>query len=276
MRSDNLPEPLRRKVRSLLQGFSGVVGIWVHDLRHLETYGLRSDEPFPPASTIKLFVLRELFRRAEAAELSLDEEVVVTARHAVPGSGVLRDLAPGLRLRLEDAARLMVTASDNAAANLLIGRLGTAAINRWTRQAGYLDTHLSGKLFRSHGTESLTTPGDLGRLMLAIARRKEVSRAASARMLDILRRERSSEIVGRLLPDSGPCRDGAGWKIASKSGSLPGVRNDVAYVEGAGARYVTALMSRGCADPMFSVDNEATVCLARIARIVHDHASRDA
>jgi beta-lactamase class A len=261
-----LPGPLLGEVTGLMDEVSGVVGLWVHDLRHRETYGLRAEESFRPASTIKLFVLRELFRQAEAGQVSLAEEVPVRAQDMVPGSGVLKDLGPGIWLRLADAATLMVTVSDNVAANLLIGRLGTGAINRWTHQAGYVDTRLSGKLFRDHRSASVTTPRDLGRLMLAIGRRRAVSQAASMAMLDILRREQSSEIVGRFPPPR--------WKVASKSGSLPGIRNDVAYVEGAGARYAVALMSRGCADSRFSVDNEATVCLARIARAVHDHASR--
>jgi beta-lactamase class A len=208
--------------------------------------------------------------------VSLAEQVVVREHDRVPGTGVLRDLSPGTRIRLVDAATLMVTVSDNVASNLLIGRLGTRAVNRWTRHAGYLDTRLSGKLFREHERASVTTARDVGRLMLAIGRRQAVSRAASTAMLDILRREQSHEIVGRLLPDAAGDRTprGPSWTIASKSGSLPGVRNDVAYVNGPGARYVVALMSRDCADPRFSADNEGTVCLARIARAIHDHATR--
>jgi hypothetical protein len=52
------------------------------------------------------------------------------------------------------------------------------------------------------------------------------------------------------------------------------VRNDVAFVNGPRARYVVALMSKGCEDKRFWVDNEATLCLARVARAVHDYAVR--
>jgi beta-lactamase class A len=190
----------------------------------------------------------------------------------VSGTGVQNDLSPGLRLRLEDAARLMVTVSDNVATNLLIARLGTRTINRATREAGYSDTRLAGKLYRSHRLRSSTTPRDAGTLMLEVARHRAVNRAASAAMLDILRREQHDDIVGRHLVRE---TDGAvRWTIASKSGSLPGVRNDVAYVRGRGTAYVLALMSRDCVDPRFCVDNEATLCLARVAIAVHEHISR--
>jgi beta-lactamase class A len=262
------PEPVAREARRLEAGFSGVLALWVHDLRRRQTYGLRAEEAFPSASTIKLFILRELFRRAEAGLLSLDEEVVLRRRDAVPGTGVLKDLQPGLRLRLRDAATLMISVSDNVAANLLIERLGTAAVNRATREAGYAATRLGGKLYRPRSrNQSTTTARDAGRLLLELARRRAVSRGASSAMLRILRIRQPNEIVGRLDACEQVC-------IASKSGTLPGVRHDVAYVEAPRARYVIALLSRDCDDDRHTVDNEAVLCLAHLARAVHEHAGR--
>ncbi|TMC04720.1 MAG: serine hydrolase [Chloroflexi bacterium] len=265
-----LPDPLARQVRCLEDEFSGVLGLWAHDLRRRRTYELRAGEPFPAASTIKLFILHELLRQAEAGRLSLADEVVMGRTDVVPGSGVLKDLSPGVTLSLRDAATLMVTVSDNVASNLLIGRLGVGAINQGARACGCLQTRLGGKLFRTRAPGSTTTPRDLARLMLGIARRRAVSPTASSLMLDILRREQSDLIVGRLLPEE---RGRRVWTVASKHGSLPGVRNDVAYVRGRTGRYVIALMSRDCADPNGSVDNEAVLCLARVARAVHDHVT---
>ncbi|HXM58451.1 MAG TPA: serine hydrolase [Candidatus Dormibacteraeota bacterium] len=263
-----LPEPLAREARRLEAGFSGVLALWVHDLRHRESYGLRAEEAFPSASTIKLFVLRELFRQVEAGHLSLDDDVVLRRRDAVPGTGVLKDLRPGLRLRLRDSATLMISVSDNVAANLLIERLGTAAINRATRDAGYAATRLGGKLFRARSrNQSTTTARDAGRLLLELARGRAVSRAASGAMLRILRLRQPNEIVGRLIACEDVC-------IASKGGTLPGVRHDVAYVQAPPARYVVALLSRDCVDDRPTVDNEAVLCLAHVARAVHEHASR--
>lgn len=265
-----LPGPLADDAGRLLDGFSGVAGLWVHDLRRRETYGLRHDLVVPPASTIKLFVLCELFRQVELGRVSLSDEVELRRRDVVPGTGVLKDLAPGLRLSLADAATLMVTVSDNVATNLMIDRLGTRGINRGIRDAGCRETRLGGKLFRGRGS-STTTAEELGRLMLSIVRGKAVTAQASAAMLRILRREQSDQIVGRYLPFSpnDPHRRAPRWKVASKSGSLLGVRNDVAHVQGDGLSYVVALVSTGCADLRFSLDNEATVCLARLARLVH-------
>jgi hypothetical protein len=112
-------------------------------------------------------------------------------------------------------------------------------------------------------------------VLTRLARRTAVSPAASREMLDILARERADNIVGRLLPDTGcdgrPLR--RSWRVASKSGAAPGIRNDVALVQGNGLAYVIALMSHGCEDLRFSPDNEATLRLARIARAVHDQVA---
>jgi beta-lactamase class A len=267
-----LPPALAQHVATAEALFSGTLGLWAHDLRRHRTYGLRADEHFRAASTIKLFVLRELFRQVEAGRVTLADELVVRRQDVVPGTGVLKDLSPGLRLRVDDAATLMVTVSDNVATNLLIGLLGAYAINRGAREGGYVATRLGGKLFRSRRPPSTTSPRDLGSLMLDVARGRAISGPASRSMLRMLRREQSNHIVGRFLPHESA---GQPWTIASKDGSVAGVRNDVAYVEGAGVRYVVALMSRGCADGRYSVDNEATLCLARIARAVHDEVSRD-
>ena len=269
-----LPEPLASSVEELERGFSGTLGLWVHDLRRREMYGLRAEETFDPASTIKLFVLLELYRQAEAGRADLDEEVTMEERDVTRGSGVLKDLTPGrVRLTLRDAAVLMVTVSDNTATNLLIDRLGPGAINRTSWNAGFRGTWLQGRLRWSRARRSRTTPRDLGTLLTKLARHQLVSRPASTAMRDILRREQSDTIVGRLLPDDTYDRTGRRrtWKVASKSGSILGHRHDAALVEGQGLRYVIVLMSRDCQDTRFTVDNEASVCLAHAARAVHDH-----
>jgi beta-lactamase class A len=270
-----LPSPLARIVACEEERFSGSFALWVHDLRRRETYGLRADEPFDPASTIKLFVLLELFRQADVGAVSLDEEIELRERDMVDGSGVLRDLTPGLRLSLRDVATLMITVSDNVAANMLISRLGVGAINRGARTAGARCTRLAPPVQRRRLGQSYTTARDLGGVVTRMARRTAVSPTASREMVDILTRERSDFIVGRFLPDCGygglPLR--RAWRVASKNGSQRGVRNDVALVRGNGLSYVVALMSQGCRDLRYSPDNEATLCLARVARAVHDQVA---
>ena len=271
-----LPAPLADRVEAVEREFSGTVALWCHDLTTGRTFGLRATQRFDPASTIKLFILRELYRQRDAGLLCLDETLTMGRSDVVPGSGVLKDLTPGsISLTLHDLATLMVTVSDNVATNLLIGRLGAPAVNRGAREAGFHDTFLRGKLFKARTRSSHTTPRDLGTLITQIARRQAVSRQASNEMLDILRREQSDLIVGRHLPYTKEEleQDRQPWKIASKSGSIKGHRHDVALVEGHGHRYVLALMSSGAEDLRFWPDNEGTLALANIALAVHQEVT---
>src|SRR5207248_2664828 len=144
---DALPGPLRSPVRRLAARFSGRFGFWARNLRLGEEVAWHADDQFPSASTIKVFVLRELHRQAAAGVLDLDRDRV-EMRHpdVVTGSGVIKDLTVGLKLSLRDAATLMITVSDNTATNLLIERLGTRAINRSTRAAGYTGTRCDGRI----------------------------------------------------------------------------------------------------------------------------------
>ena len=269
-----LPAALAGPVSELRDGFSGRLGVYVHDLARDETYGLDAELPGRAASTIKLFVLWELMRQAAEGMLSLDDQVEMTRSDRVKGSGVIADLTPGLLLSLRDAATLMITVSDNTATNLVIDRVGTRNVNRTAAAAGFAGTHLAGKLFKGRGLNSRTTPADLGRLMALVARGRAVGRQASHSMLGILKREQYSYIVGRLVPYDPWAKGAAAWVLASKSGSLRGCRNDAAFVSSPDARYAIALMSDGCLDERPYVDNEALVCLARIAALVHQHCGR--
>lgn len=271
-----LPAALRRRVEPVRARFSGRLGFWAHDLRTGDEVCLDADDRFPSASTIKLWVLRELFARAEAGELDPERDQLSLGPHdRVIGSGVIKDLTPGLTMSLRDVATLMVTVSDNTATNLLITRLGTRAINTGARRAGYGATHLHGLFFKGRGIRgSYTTPADSGRLMLGVATGREVSKSASREMLDILRREQFANIVGRMIPFDPYATGRDRWRLGSKSGSIKGVRNDAAIVEGPGCRYVISLMSRDCKDERFNVDNEATLALARIAAEIHNWFGR--
>lgn len=271
-----LPARVAGRVEAVERGFSGTVALWCHDLTTRRTFGLRDTERFDPASTIKLFILRELYRQRDAGLLRLDEALTMRRADLVPGSGVLKDLTPDLVcLTLHDLATLMITVSDNVATNLVIGRLGAGAVNQGAREAGFHDTFLRGKLFKGRTRRSHTTARDLGTLMTQIGRRQAVGRQASNDMLDILRREQSDFIVGRFLPYTREEleQDRRPWKIASKSGSIKGHRHDVALVEGHGHRYVLALMSSGAEDLRFWPDNEGTLALARIALAVHQEVT---
>ena len=104
--------------------FSGHFGLAAQRTDAAKPILYRADDVFPTASVIKLVVLAEYFAQVSTGELSPDQEITIRAEDQVGGSGIINDLAPGLRLRLADLATLSITVSDNTAANMLINQVG--------------------------------------------------------------------------------------------------------------------------------------------------------
>ena len=66
---------LRERLNQIASSFPGKVGVFVRNLETSEEVGLNSDDQFPMASTYKVAIMVEVFRQAEAGQLSLTERV---------------------------------------------------------------------------------------------------------------------------------------------------------------------------------------------------------
>jgi beta-lactamase class A len=108
------------RLERLRQRFSGRIGIAARNLATGEEFLIDHERAFPTASSIKVPILYELFRQAESGAFSLDDRVELTQGDIVEGSGVLRDLRPGLQPTVHDIAMLMIIVSDNTATNMAI------------------------------------------------------------------------------------------------------------------------------------------------------------
>jgi beta-lactamase class A len=261
--------------------FSGAFGVWAHSLTARETVEWNAREVFPSASAIKLPILYEVFRQAGEGRIRLADGRRVEAGEIVPGSGILKDLTPGLTLSLRDLAVLMIVVSDNTASNLLIDVVSIDAVNASMRALGLTDTVLDHKFFHAPAgaPANRSTPADLGRLMHLVAAHEVLTPQACEEMLEILRRQHHTDLTTRRIAEFDGFLE-AGTepvvRVASKSGSIRGTRNDVALVERPGLRYVISMMSRDSADRRFYVDNEAALLLADVSGLVYEHFCRGA
>lgn len=228
--SDALAETLRARTAQRLQTIAaeadGVVGYRIVDLTTGDHFSRLETTAFPAASTIKLAILYELLRQADAGAIDLDRAAPLDRTRAVPG-GLLYELGtPSLSPR--DLAVAMIVQSDNTATNVLIDRVGMDAVNRRMRELGLADTHLRRYMIdleaARRGDENVTTPADLVRLLIAFHERTGLSDAAG----------READRILRIYKRT-PIRAGvpASVAVASKSGELEGVRADagIVYVE---------------------------------------------
>jgi beta-lactamase class A len=100
--------------------------------------GTNSRESLPLASIFKLYVLHALARAIQNGTVSWEDQLTVTVKGKAVGSSGL-ELAPGDQVSVRTAAEKMIATSDNMATDLLIGRLGTHAIEEALATAGHHD-----------------------------------------------------------------------------------------------------------------------------------------
>ncbi|MBX5476173.1 MAG: serine hydrolase [Clostridia bacterium] len=253
-------------------GFSGHLSVFARDLRDGATFELDADRVGETASMIKVPILVALWEAIEAGRLGWHDVVRVNPANRTTGSGVLADLEDGVQLRICDLATLMIVVSDNVATNELIDRVGLEAVNRAMERRGLRATRLHKKLYWDiPGELGTTTPREMATLMESIHARRCVSRRADEAMVAILERQHYNSALTRLLPYSLVSEEGGrppAVRVASKSGSLDGVRNDAGIVRTPWGDYVVALMTDGALDPRYHVDNEAMWLLPRVSRAI--------
>lgn len=272
----------------------GILGVCIRYLPDGPAYALNADEMFPPASVIKVPILVETFAQADRGTIALAQRIPLRDTDRVGGSGVLQFLTPGLAPTVHDLAELMIAVSDNTATNMLIDLLGVDAINARMRALGLERTTLAGKLALSYAVDgvppppcdpaqptnrrSVTTPREMCRLVELLWRGEAVSAEASRRMLAILGHQNFMELV-RYLPYDDRYTDepvAPHLTVASKSGSINGVRNDVALFtvatpEGSRA-YIVSAFTRDVRDArLWTPENAGLLALGEVGYLAYRH-----
>jgi beta-lactamase class A len=232
-----LLDKLRARIDTLEQGLDGVLGVAVKDLKTGVIIAIRPDEVFPQASSIKLAILYELYRQAEEGRLDLAE----TTRPGLPrvgGGGVLQVLGDRVSLTWRDLALLMMGWSDNEATNLLIDRVGMAAVNKRLDLLELPRTRLQRKMMdlqaAGQGRENVSTPAEMLRLVEAVYRGAGLSPARAKDLLDVAAVEKESPFRVPLP---------AGVRVLDKPGSLEAVRCVTAVVDLPNRPYAAAIMT---------------------------------
>jgi beta-lactamase class A len=268
-----LADPTAALGQALLESEAdgAVVGVAATHLVTGRHIGHREGEVFGLASVIKLPVLVTLYEEVLEGRADLRERITYRSAAKVPGSGVLQDLDDGLTLTLRDLAVLMITVSDNTAAEMLTVRLTKprveAAMARYgltsigmplgvrallyelvdldhTKPGQYDEARTLLRQSAGSGGRAVVpeetdrgSPRDLCRLMEMIGKHEILDDASCDDILDILRRNKADSRIPALLPKA--------TVVAHKTGTIRGVRNDVGIVHAPSGPYAVAILSRG-------------------------------
>ncbi|KKC04276.1 serine hydrolase [Mycobacterium nebraskense] len=100
--------------------------------------GTNTGESLPLASIFKLYVLHALAGAIKDGTVSWDDQLTVTDKSRAVGSSGLQ-LPAGAHVSVRTAAEKMIATSDNMATDLLIGKMGTHAIEEALATANHHD-----------------------------------------------------------------------------------------------------------------------------------------
>jgi len=194
-----------------------------------DRFAHNGDRRFVAASTVKIAIMLELFRRIDAGQDSLDGIHVLKPEDRATGGGVVKELHPGLAFTVADLCYLMMAISDNTTTNILIERVGMAAVNAAMRSLG-MERSCLGRIMRGRPVaaaeqENWSIPAEFADLVAAILAGRAASAQSCADMVAMFERQTNDRRIARHLPRG---ENRPRW--GSKTGSLTGVVNDVGFI----------------------------------------------
>ena len=262
--------------RRIAEQHGAIVGIAFHDLQTGDSLYLNADDSFHAASTMKVPVMIELFRRIDVGALRLDQGVLLVNQFGsiVDGSPYSLDAGDdsdssaykltGTRAPLKELIDRMITRSSNLATNALIELVRASNANETAHMLGARNIRVlrgveDGKAFRA-GMNNTTTARDLAVLLEAIETGRAASRSSCDAMREILLHQEFNEEIPAGLP--------AGTRVAHKTGWITGVLHDAAVVYPPGRKpYVLVVLTREIPD-----EKVARRLIADLSRMVWAHA----
>lgn len=265
---------LQKKVEEIVATHHGHVALYARNLTTGETVAIDASRPVQTASVIKLTLMLQAFEQVKAGKLQLSDQLVLTKDNQAPGSGILMDLDPGLKLTVKDAITLMMQLSDNTATNMLIDAVGLTPTNEMVARMGLKNTYFYKKVF--HPAEGpmppdqkqfglgKTTAEEMAKVMESIYRCDLGDRALCLQMIAIMRSQQDHDMIPRYLERKDASEDLSA--VADKVGALDQVRNDVALLYTARGPVILSIFTYDNEDQSWTPDNTAEILIARLAR----------
>lgn len=255
----------------------GIVGVSAKSLTTGTEFLYNADDLFFTASTFKVPLLVGFYSQVELGNIGLNDRVEITEDSKVAGTGVIKEMAPGMKVTFRDLAKLMIIISDNTATDIIYNRVGKDYLHKLLFSLGMVKTKipmttrellcnivgldpydhfvtwttvqekLRNKEFVAEAegfkeaTSDVSSPREMANLLEMIERREIVSTTACNEMLDILKRQQLRELLPKKLPT-------LGTSVAHKTGGYHGIQCDVGVVYANNSSYTVAIMAKEITD----------------------------
>lgn len=231
---------LRQSLSARIRSFGGDAGVVIEDLQTGWRMVHHENRSYPAASIVKIPIMVACYQAAQEGRLNFDEPIALRASDKTPGSGQLDQLPNGTAVPVRQLIDLMITQSDNTAANALINRLGMEWLQNSFRRQGLSHTTLVRRMMdfsgRKKGIDNTTTPADIALILKRIYRSDKMNRRVSDECLQMLRRQKMHDRIPKKLPE--------GVVVAHKTGLERGVCHDAGIVSTPRGDYLIVVLTR--------------------------------
>ena len=283
------------------------IGLAATQLESGETITINGDASFPMASVFKIPILVTAFYKLEQGFGSLDNRRTLLDEQKSTGSGILPYFEAGLTPTWLDLITLMMIISDNTATDIVIEQLGgTQIIENYMHEIRLSDIYFkmnckdllktifpegaqdipledleafiiengfnrNSVAFDDGPDNNVSSASSMTRLLTMIFNAEIHDRKSSDDMLSILFKQQFNDRLPRFLPP--------GTKVAHKTGTIGGIRNDSGiFFIGDDNHVAVTLFTRWNDEEVwlqpekeFARIFEVETVMGRIGRLVYDH-----
>lgn len=246
---------LQNALIDLTEGFKGVVGIYVYNLKTNQEAAINADSIFPTASVIKVPILATIFKKIAEGEYKYNEPLLYREDRSYGGSGLMQFFKDSTKTDLRTALALMIAYSDNTTAlwsQELAG--GGAEINDYMKSLGFEHTRVNS---RTAGRESLrekygwgqSTPREMATLLVKMRKGELANKAGGEEMYRLMTNSFYTDYALSQIPPY--------VQTASKQGMVSDSRSELVLVNASQGDYVFCFTTKENEDESWSYNNEA-------------------
>jgi beta-lactamase class A len=249
---------LKKDVEKALLDFPGKASAVFYDYESETSFSIDGEESFESASLVKIPIMYEIFRQIQEGEYGEDKELVLEDDMKTGGAGVLKDKPSGSKWKVIDLITLMISESDNTAADMLIELAGMKNIEKTAVSLGMKQTTLRRKIYDfaqiDKGHDNYISPVDMMIILRAIVENDGIEQKYCSQMIEIMKKQKMRDRIPKLLPPGVEC--------ANKTGGLTGLVHDCAIIYPSDRKpYILVLMGKNVTDEAKAKEVYAKVSL---------------
>ena len=257
------------------------VGYTAIDIESGRRVSQNGSDHFPMASVFKFPVAIVVLQRVDAGEFKLDDAITIQPAQFSRGHSPLRDSAKGkpVTMTVRRLIELMVVESDNTAVDYFIRRLGGPNITARIGAIGGAGVRVdrpendiavaiqtNGIAAYVQDPRDTATPDGMASLLAAFVRREDgLTLATHNLLLQFMTKSHNPVRLAAALPPSAI--------VAHKTGTMPGVFNDVGIITSADGKHHIAI-AVFTKKPAAQSEDVALKVVGQIARQVYDAFTR--